>query len=97
LDDHRWSIAAARFASCVSATETGARNVTPQGEPGARRYGQWAGMPRGVSENTFHCVEEIQPRDSYLFSQCSRKRGHGQCAEYCKQHAKLYPTQKDPK
>lgn len=57
---------------------------------GLRRYGQWAGSPKGTPEDTDRCIAEV-PLDSHsiLFKQCSRKRGHGALGLYCKQHSKL--------
>ena len=57
-----------------------------------RTYGNWAGNPKGQSENKTRCVEEIWSR--YISYQCSRKRGHGPNGEYCKQHAKMIEDRK---
>lgn len=54
-----------------------------------RRYGQWAGNPKGHAENKEHCVEEVFSSDGWHHYQCSRKRGHGKDGLYCKQHAKM--------
>lgn len=54
-----------------------------------RRYGQWAGCPKGVAEDVSRCIESIH--DNYLFHQCARKRGFGKDGLYCKQHAKRHP------
>lgn len=58
---------------------------------GKRRYGQWAGNPKGYPEDLTLCAEEVW--DNWLTHQCSRKRGHGLNGEYCKQHAKHYPAE----
>ena len=52
-----------------------------------RRYGAWAGNPRGYREDPKKCIAEVA--SGFLFYQCSRKRGHGPREEFCKQHAKL--------
>ncbi len=61
--------------------------MTPDGEPGKRRYGIWAGSPKGQPEDLNCCVESVYGTGRYINSQCSRKRGHGPNGEYCKQHA----------
>jgi hypothetical protein len=62
--------------------------MIPDGEPGKRRYGTWAGNPKGQSEDLNCCVESVYGTGRYISGQCSRKRGHGPNGEYCKQHAK---------
>lgn len=52
----------------------------------ARRYGEWAGAPRGFPEDPRRCVEAVWV--GWHERQCTRKRGHGPNGEYCKQHAK---------
>lgn len=64
--------------------------MTPDGEPGKRRYGRWSGNPNGLREDTLCCVEAVQRTDRYVPMQCVRSRGHGPHGEYCKQHAKRY-------
>ena len=55
-----------------------------------RRYGCWAGMPRGVAEDITKCIKEVYPAGrSIIPSQCNRKRGHGANGLYCKQHARM--------
>lgn len=43
-----------------------------------RRYGEWAGAPKGYPEDMARCVVQVSrgPR-SYLFGQCTRARGKG--------------------
>lgn len=53
-----------------------------------RRYGQWAGDPKGVAEDETRCIQEVWPPDGWIPYQCSRKRGYGPNNLYCKQHAK---------
>jgi hypothetical protein len=53
---------------------------------GRRRYGAWAGNPRGTPEDPARCVAEVS--DGYLLKQCGRPRGHGPGGLYCKQHGK---------
>lgn len=55
-----------------------------------RRYGNWAGNPEGKPEVPEHCVAEVRAEGRWpVFHQCSRKRGHGPCEWYCRQHAKI--------
>ncbi len=58
-----------------------------------RRYGEWAGNPDGVPEDTERCIEEVWPQDEWNPRQCGRKRGHGPEGCYCKQHAKRHESQ----
>lgn len=55
---------------------------------GRRRYGVWAGDPKGHPEAPERCIAEIPHPPSWQYAQCSRKRGHGLHGDYCKQHAK---------
>lgn len=56
---------------------------------GMRRYGQWAGNPKGVAENPANCIKEVYPTErSMIPRQCTRKRGHGEGGLYCYQHSK---------
>jgi hypothetical protein len=57
--------------------------------PKNKRYGQWAGDPKGRPEDPERCVAEVADNVSNLFHQCSRYRGHGPGAVWCKQHAKM--------
>lgn len=50
-----------------------------------RRYGQWAGNPRGVSEDPKRCAAEVPATVGIGFYQCQRRRTVG---EFCKQHSK---------
>lgn len=57
-----------------------------------KRYGRWAGHPAGQPEDPARCVIEVPfPGRSMLSRQCGRKRGHGDGALYCAQHAKWSP------
>jgi len=58
------------------------------GEKKARVYDQWAGNPKGISEDPSRCVAEVSDFTGWHSNQCSRKRGYGPNDEYCKQHAK---------
>lgn len=53
-----------------------------------RRYGDWAGNPKGHAEDTKRCIVEVWPTsgNGWIPYQCSRKRGHGPDGLYCKQH-----------
>lgn len=53
---------------------------------GWRRYGEWAGNPRGFPENLALCVHEVF--SGWYGRQCTRRRGHGLDGLYCKQHAR---------
>lgn len=54
-----------------------------------RKYGKWAGDPKGVMENPQHCIVEVSGRERWInFYQCSRYRGYGKDKLFCKQHAK---------
>ena len=55
-----------------------------------RRYGQWAGCPKGRPEDPALCIEPVWPLSAYISAQCTRKRGHGPDGLYCKQHAKKH-------
>lgn len=59
-----------------------------------RRYGEWAGNPKGFPENIAFCVEEVQASGTWPhYHQCNRKRGHGPDGLYCKQHAKKHAAE----
>ena len=60
----------------------------PPIKDGQRRYGNWAGNPKGIAEDTSRCIAEVQDSVSDLFRQCGRKRGHGTDGQFCKQHSK---------
>jgi hypothetical protein len=66
--------------------------MTPEGKTGFRRYGTWGGNPQGSVEDVARCVESVSRSWTPIQAQCARKRGHGPCGEYCKQHAKKYET-----
>jgi hypothetical protein len=57
---------------------------------GKRRYGDWAGNPKGVLEDKTKCIKEVWPTSGYIPYQCNRKRGHGAKGLFCKQHAKEF-------
>lgn len=61
--------------------------MIPNGKPGKRRYGTWAGEPNGRVEDTRRCIEAVRRSHTIVSGQCSRKRGHGPNGEFCKQHA----------
>jgi hypothetical protein len=62
--------------------------VGKRNKSGELRFGQWAGNPKGIAERKTDCIAEVHDSPSFLFYQCSRKRGHGPNGEFCKQHAK---------
>lgn len=51
-----------------------------------RRYGSWAGNPKGDREDPERCIVEVG--DGYLFGQCSFRRGKGPDGLYCGIHAR---------
>lgn len=53
-----------------------------------KKYGQWAGNPRGSQPDLTRCAEEVYPKHSWFSRQCTRKCGHGPDGAFCKQHAK---------
>lgn len=54
-----------------------------------KRYGVWAGNPKGTPENPAKCCEEVWPTGrSMIPYQCPRPRGHGKDGAYCSQHAR---------
>jgi len=52
-----------------------------------RRYGDWAGDPKGTDYYPEYCAYELF--SSFVWHQCSRRNGHGVNGLYCKQHAKI--------
>ena len=54
-----------------------------------RRYGKWAGNPRGTPEDEKRCIKEVWPQGGYITHQCRFKRGHGTDGLFCKWHAPL--------
>lgn len=59
--------------------------------PENKRYGTWAGNPRGNPEDPLRCREQVRPSTgSWIAHQCLKKRGHGPGGEFCKQHAKRH-------
>ena len=70
--------------------------MVPSGKPGQRRYGTWAGCPKGHPEDVVRCAEAIYDSvNRYYSRQCTRVRGFGLNGEFCKQHAKRYPDPKE--
>lgn len=67
-------------------------SYVPDGNPGERRYGKWAGNPEGKLEDTARCIISLRPDATFIYCQCARKRGHGFNGNFCKQHAKRYPA-----
>lgn len=52
-----------------------------------KRYGVWAGNPRGYRYRPDNCAAEVLPSGTWVYHQCSRRPGHGPGHLYCKQHA----------
>jgi hypothetical protein len=67
-------------------------SIPDKDENGNRRYGVWAGKPKGYSMDTTRCIEEVWPplSVSWVSAQCARRRGYGPGGEFCKQHAKMH-------
>jgi hypothetical protein len=64
-------------------------SAPPVKSNGERRYGEWAGNPKGRPEDKTRCIEEVWPRaNTWVPYQCSRPRGHGPDGLWCKQHAR---------
>lgn len=61
-----------------------------------RRYGIFAGNPKGIPEDTTKCVEEVQTQYDVIGHQCDRKRGYGPNGLYCKQHGKFHRRGSNP-
>lgn len=62
-----------------------------------RRYGKWAGEPKGREEDPNNCIVEVaEGGRSVLFHQCYRSRGCGQNGAFCFQHAKKIATGWEP-
>lgn len=54
-----------------------------------RRYGPWAGNPKGMPEDPARCIAEVAYGGrSVRFHQCSKKRGKGPHGLYCGTHAR---------
>ena len=51
-------------------------------------FAQWAGCPDGVPADPKRCNYEVFPYRG-LHYQCTRRKGHGPGALYCKQHATM--------
>jgi hypothetical protein len=71
-------------------------NMKANRDTEVRRYGQWAGNPKGEEEDPTRCVKEVWPSDGWTPYQCPRKRGHGPDGLYCKQHAKRFEPAANP-
>jgi hypothetical protein len=55
-----------------------------------RRYGAWAGNPKGRQENPDNCIASIYANSRDMIScQCSKKRGKGPDGLYCGTHAAM--------
>ena len=57
-------------------------------EARARRFGQWAGNPKGRPYIEGKCAYEVPDPGGWIFRQCSRKAAYGPGGLYCKTHAK---------
>jgi len=54
-----------------------------------RFYGRWAGNKTGTPEDPSRCIVQVpQHAGSYVYRQCSRKRGHGVHLDLCGIHAR---------
>lgn len=68
--------------------------MIPNGSPGKRRYGTWAGNPKGRAEDLERCIESVSGSGRYISGQCSRRRGWGLNGDFCLQHSKRHPALK---
>lgn len=51
------------------------------------RYGNWAGNSEGHRPDFKRCCEEVRSPERWgRYHQCTRPRGYGPDASYCKQH-----------
>lgn len=52
------------------------------------RYGDYGGNPKGHAPDFTRCCEDVaRPLGvTYMYGQCTRKRGYGPEGAYCKQH-----------
>ena len=57
-----------------------------------RMYSKWAGNLKGIPEDLTRCIASVSDDTGWHFNQCKRKRGYGPNGEYCKQHAKRFPS-----
>jgi len=58
--------------------------------PKNKRYGEWAGNPKGTAEDKKRCAMEVWPSSGgWIPYQCLRRRGQGPKGEYCRQHAAM--------
>lgn len=70
--------------------------MIPDGKPGKRRYGTWAGNPKGQAEDLNCCIEAVYSTGRYISGQCSRRRGWGLNCDFCLQHSKKHPVLPSP-
>ncbi len=61
------------------------------------RYGRCNLRPKGVAENLTRCAQPVTGAPNWGLLQCSRRRGHGEGGEYCKQHARMISETFDAK
>ena len=55
-----------------------------------RRYGAWAGSPRGYHEHPDRCIVQVSSSRTFrgtLYKQCTRKRIHSN--GMCQQHSNM--------
>lgn len=54
-----------------------------------RRYGSWAGNPKGSEEDPVRCAVQVPDAQDWIPHQCNNKRGKGPDGLCCTQHAKM--------
>lgn len=55
--------------------------------PPDRRYGKWAGNPKGFREDPERCVWEVFPNDGQRIGrQCQNRRKAGSEGDLCQRH-----------
>ena len=65
--------------------------VPEPGPDGVRRYGIEYYARQEAKDR---CVAGAFDRLTWIWNQCSRKRGHGPNGEFCKQHARMMEGKK---
>ena len=54
-----------------------------------RRYGEWAGNPRGHAFDPMYCAYEVPENRGWSYRQCGRRPGKGPAGLYCGTHANV--------
>jgi len=54
-----------------------------------KRYGEWAGNPKGSAYVPGRCAYDCFSKNDFIPHQCSRRNGNGPDKLYCRQHAQI--------